>query len=165
MSTVDENIEVIVSPKKIKTVPGKLGTVITEEEFSTLEKMLRSSDTGDHRMAQAILNQCDVQKSIYWIWRLTKDYNSHKMVYLRTKASREFNKESNLFPISYMKATEFAFHLIDKQWITPEIYQYLKSEILHELKLRTQNSNFYDLHITIKETYKELDSNHILTQR
>jgi hypothetical protein len=146
-----------------KTAPAKVGTVLTSQEYETLNKMLSSNDEGDHRMAQAILNQCDVQKSIYWIWKLSKKHASD-MVYLRTKASRDFNKESNLFPISWQKATAFALGLIAKNWLTEEIYQYLKPEIMDELVARNKEANFYDIHITIKEEYKEYDPEHTLVK-
>lgn len=144
-----------------KTVPAKVGTVLTSHEYETLDKMLSSRDEGDHRMAQAILNQCDVQKSIYWIWKLSKK-NSSNMVYLRTKASRDFRDATDLFSISWQKATAFALGLITKKWLTEEIYQYLKPEIMDELVKRNKDANFYEIHITIKEEYKEYDPNHTL---
>lgn len=139
-----------------KAVPAKVGTVLTEQEFLTLEKMLSSKDEGDHRMAQAILNQCDVQASIYWIWKLSKQRASN-MVYLRTKASREFSKEANLFPISWQKATGFALGLIEKKWLTEEIYQRLKPEIMDEMVQRNKDNNFYEVHLVIKDKYREYD--------
>ncbi len=145
-----------------KTAPAKVGTVLTSHEYDTLNKMLSSNDQGDHKVAQAILNQCDVQKSIYWIWKLSKGNKSSRMVYLRTKASREFEKTANLFHISYQKATAFAFGLIQKNWLTEEIYQYLKPEIMDELVARNKEANFYDIHITIKDQYKEYDPEHTL---
>lgn len=148
---------------KKKTAPAKVGTVLTEHEYSTLQKMLASKDPEDHTMAQAILNQCDVPKSIYWIWKLARNYSS-QMVYMRTKASREFSRESGLFEIAWMKATFFALRLIKKGQLTPEIYQHLKPEILDELASRNSANNFYDMHITIKDEYKEFDPDHILTK-
>lgn len=146
-----------------KTVPAKVGTVLTEQEYSTLYKMVASSDEGDHRMAQALLNQCDIQKSIYWIWRLSKP-NANNMVYLRTKASREFAKSSDLFNISWMKATAFALHLIKTKWLTEEIYQRLKPEIMDEMAERNKNGNFYEVHLVIKEQYREYDPESTLTK-
>lgn len=157
MPTVDENIEVT-SPKKkkVKTVPAKVGTVITEQEFTTLDKMLRSNDHGDHTMAQAILNGCNIKESIYWIWRLSKQ-SANNMVYLRTKASREFRDASGLFTISWMKSTAFAMWLHAKGWMTPEIYSRIKPKILEELRKRNESENLYDIHVTIKDQYKQYD--------
>lgn len=166
MSTVDENIEVVISPvNKVKTVPAKLGTVLTENEYNTLRTMLKSSDHENHRMAQAILNQCDVKTSIYWIWKLAKgDSCSHRMVYLRTKASRDFRDECNLFDISYIKATEFALKMYEKKWMTPEMYKLLKPQILDELTTRNEKSNLYNVHVTIKDKFLEYDQEDKLTQ-
>lgn len=156
MPTVDGNIEVKTKKKKVKTVPAKLGTVITEQEFNTLDNMLRSKDQGDHRMAQAILNQCDIQKSIYWIWKLAK-HSSSNMVYLRTKASREFQVSAKLFEIAWMKPTDFAIHLHKKGWLTIEIFARLKPGILDELTQRNKGKNLYDMHATLKDELKQYD--------
>lgn len=146
-----------------KTVPGKLGTVLTEHEYETLDKMLCSKDEGDHRMAQAILNQCDVKASIYWIWKLARK-NASKMVYLRTKASRVFQVEAELFSIAYKKATAFALAMHAKQWLTPEIYVRIKPEILDELVARNKESNLYNIHVTIKYPFLDYDQEDKLLQ-
>lgn len=146
----------VTNKKKVKSVPTKVGTVLTESEYETLDKMLKSSDEGDHRVAQAILNQCNIKESIYWIWCLSKQL-SNRMVYLRTKSSREFRDQSKLFAISWMKPTAFALHLHIKGWMTEEIYQRLKPGILDELVNRNRNDNFYDIHVTIKDQYKQYD--------
>lgn len=146
-----------------KTVPAKVGTVLTEHEYDTLNKMLKSKDPADHTMAQAILNQCDIPKSIYWIWKLAKQGNSTRMVYLRTKASRDFSSFSMLFSISNRKATSFALLLVEKKWLTEEMYQRLKPEILDELAARNKEMNFYEIYIDIKETYSQFDPESALT--
>lgn len=148
--------------KQKKKVPGKLGTVLTQTEFETVHKMICSHDQGDHRMAQAILNQCDIQKSIYWIWKISKG-RAANMVYLRTVASREFEKETQLFKITWMKATQFGFYLHEKGWLTQEIYQFLKPEILEELGSRSSYQNFYQINIVIKDDYREFDPQSVLT--
>jgi len=145
----------------LEAVPTKVGTVLTEHEYNTLESMLSSKDKENHTMAQHILNQCDIKASIYWIWKLAYGrsgwHHASTMVYLRTKASREFRDSSSLFDIARKRPTDFAFWLITKKWMTTEIYQYLKPRILDELVARNKNDNFYDMHVTIKETYQELD--------
>ena len=146
-----------------KTVPGKLGTVLTEHEYETLNKMLHSSDEGDHKMAQAILNQCDVKASIYWIWKLARK-KANNMVYLRTKASRVFQKEADLFSIAYIKATKFALLMHRKGWLTPEIYVRIKPEILEELIDRNKENNLYNIYVTIKDEFLEYDQEDKLLQ-
>lgn len=162
MSTVDENIEVTVKLKKDKIVPAKVGTILTEVEYDTLNKMLHSKDPGDHTMAQQLLNQCDIQQSIYWIWKLGQR-NANRMVYLRTKASRAFAEESCLFEIAWLSHTRFALHLIKKGWMTSEIYLRLKEGIIEDLRDKNKNDTLYDILITIRPEIKQFDPEDTLT--
>ncbi len=104
-------------------------------------------------MAQLILNTCDIQKSIYWIWKLAR-HGSHNMVNLRTKASRSFRDKSQLFYIAHLTSTRFANHLAGKDWLTSEIYQTLEEEIIKEAANKVSNV-FYDVELTIKDKYKD----------
>jgi len=129
-------------------------TILTEDTYNTLYGMLRSNDEGNHRMAQAILNQLKIQESIYFIWKLAK-HHSYKMVYLRTKASRKFVEDTNLWRLERLDETEFAEYLDNRKWLTLELYQLLITDIVDHLRIKN-NSRFYDFHITIKEEYKHL---------
>ena len=90
-----------------------VGTVLTEKEYETLRLMIRSADEADQLVAQHLVNGCDIQTSIYWLWRVSKN-GAYKMVNLRTKASREFQEACNLFNISSMNEEQFAEWLIKK---------------------------------------------------
>ena len=47
-------------------------TILTIDTAKTIADMLMSKDPADHLMAQLILVQVDVQKSIYWLWQLAQ---------------------------------------------------------------------------------------------
>lgn len=128
--------------------------IIDEEKAKSLALMLMSRDTADHKMAQLILNTCDIEKSIYWIWKLSRQA-SNIMVNLRTKAGRNFKEHSRLFLISTKAERPFAEFLNSQGWLTPEIYQYLEQEIL-ERNLSQASNTFYNVSITIKDEYKHL---------
>ena len=135
------------------------GTVITEHEYKTLLGMLKSTDEQNHKVAQLLLNGCDVEKSIYWIWKLTCEGSwtiTNRMVYLRTKASREFRDKCNLFVISNQDSESFAKWLLEKDWLTTEIFQYLRESIIKDLKGQC-NNQFFDLYTTIKGEYAQYD--------
>jgi hypothetical protein len=78
------------------------------------------------------------------------------MVNLRTKASRKFRDETNLFYISYTNNYEFVKWLDGKGWLTTEIFQSLKPQIITQLKAR-DNHKFYKLSFEVKDEYKHLD--------
>lgn len=146
--------------KVITASPVKGEAVVLNQEISeSLVKMLNSNDEADHKMAQLILNTCDIEKSIYWIWLLSrKSWYTSRMVNLRTKASRNFRDHSRLFHIAQKSERPFAEFLDSQGWLTPEIYQKLEEEIVE--RTETQCSNrFYDVVITVKEKYKHLALN------
>lgn len=138
--------------------------VLNKDTATTLTSMLKSKDEGDHKMAQLILNQVDVEKSIYWIWKITRDihWQTNNMVNLRTKASRKFRDDTNLFAIANKNAGEFSKWLLDKQWMTPEIYSYLRADIVADIQYKVKgfsSCKMFDFTIELKEEYKHLDPN------
>jgi hypothetical protein len=132
--------------------------ILNEETAKSLAAMLNSRDEADHKIAQLILNTCDIEKSIYWIWRLSRSYHTSRMVNLRTKASRAFRDHSRLFHICQKAERPFAEFLVTQGWLTPEIYQKLEEEIL-ERTLKQATNTFYDVPIKIKDKYKHLALN------
>jgi hypothetical protein len=135
---------------------GAVAPVLDEETYNTLRGMLNSNDEGNHKMAQLILNTCDIGKSIYWIWRLSTRY-CHNMVNLRTKASRSFRDKSSLFYIASCGDTRFAKWLVSKkpEWMTVEIYQRLEETIVRDVASQSKNE-FYDVEVKVKDKYKHL---------
>jgi hypothetical protein len=146
--------------KVITASPVKGEAVVLNEEIGqSLAKMLGSNDEADWKMAQLILNTCDIEKSIYWIWQLSrKSWYANRMVNLRTKASRNFRDQSRLFHISQKSERPFAEFLNTQGWLTPEIYQKLEEEIIERIETQCSNT-FYDVVITVKEKYKHLALN------
>lgn len=137
-------------------------TILTEETFERLKSMLESKDEGNHKMAQLIINQLDVRANIYDIWRLAKN-NASKMVNLRTKASRAFRDECNLFGLCYANVREFAVWLESKGWLNPELYQRLCLPIKKHIN-KNHSHPFYEFSIEIKPEYKHLDPSDQLTK-
>lgn len=135
---------------------GAVAPVLDEETYNTLKGMLNSNDEGNHKMAQLILNTCDIGKSIYWIWKLGRHYN-YRMVNLRTKASRSFRDKCDLFYLSSCGDTRFAKWLISTkpEWMTAEIYQRLEETIVMDVVNQSRNQ-FYDVEIKVKDKYKHL---------
>jgi len=148
---IEKYVPVVATPLK----DGEAAPILDEEKFNTLLGMLKSGDEGNHKIAQLILNTCDIQKSIYWIWRLIKTAGHWNMVNLRTKASRAFRDKSELFNISNKSHLSFAEWLTYKDWMTPENYQKLEDEILNTLA-RQHTNKFYDVTISIRDKYKHL---------
>jgi hypothetical protein len=149
-------------------VPVIAGTTVLDDQSCTrLLQMLKSTDEGDHKIAQLILNQVNIQHSIYWIWYLSRRGWSvgQNMVNLRTKASRKFRDDSSLFSLSNMNESEFINHLNTKSWLTPEIFQKLMSQVHRDIVFKIKGitcSKFYNYTMELKPEYKHLDpSDHL----
>lgn len=128
--------------------------IIDEESFNTLRGMLRSSDKDDWTMAQMILTKCNVEKSIYYIWLLSRKCYVHNMVNLRTKAGRKFRDDTNLFSLCGYNEEILLKYLVNKDWVTKEIFQKLIPEITKSVNSRTFNQ-FFDVSLTLKDDYKK----------
>lgn len=137
---------------------GAAPIVLDEEMCKGLMSLLASDDDENIKLAQFTLNTCDIQKSIFYLWQLARKYR-YRMVNLRTKASRYLQTTADLPSIARMKETDFAEWLIDKDWMTQEIFQVLESHILNSLKDQCDNQ-YYDVTVKLKEEYKHLTPNH-----
>ncbi len=138
-------------------------SILNEEKYRRLDSMFSSKDPGDHKMGQLILNEVNVQESIYWIWLLTRRH-VNRMVNLRTKDSRALRDACEIFKLSYSKETEFGNWLIKKGWMTPEIFSKLKPGIQGETKNHIRDHEFFDFSIELKQDKKYLDSTDTLTR-
>jgi hypothetical protein len=145
------------------TVPVIAGTtVLDEHSYETLRHILNSNDEGDHKMAQLILNQINIEKSIYWIWKLSRQgwSTSQRMVNLRTKASRQFRDDSDLFKLASMGESSLIEYLKKKGWLTPEIFQKLVTKMNSDLVFRLKGiscAQFYNFTMELKPEFKELN--------
>lgn len=146
-----------------KEASTDVSTVIDENLYERLDGMFGSGDPADHKMGQLIINKVDVQKSIYWIWRLAKTHRD-RLVNLRTKDSRAFRDASGLFAIMHAGETEFGNHLIRKGWMTPEIFQKLKGKLKKDIKNVVERDVFYEFSIELKPHNKHLDPDDELTK-
>ena len=146
-----------------QTVPVIAGTtVLNEQTYERISQMLASTDEGDHKMAQLILNQVNIQLSIYWLWQLARKgwWITQRMVNLRTKASRQFRDDTSLFALSTMGESSFIDHLNKKDWLTPEIFQKLMTKLNSDIVFRLNGitcSKFYNFTMELKPEFKHLN--------
>lgn len=137
-------------------------SILNEETYQSLYKMLNSNNPEDHVMAQQILVRVNVEKSIYWIYKLASTYYTARMVNLRTKLGRQFRDSSNLFVLGGMIPVRFLRHIDSKGWLTPEIFQRVEQDVIKDYKkniLQLTATNFYDVTIKIKDQYVSLANN------
>lgn len=133
-------------------------SVLKEDGYKRLGDLLTSSDSENHVLAQVLLTKLDIGKSIYYIWLLCRRYKRcHLMVNLRTKAGRKFRDDTDLFRLQNMGAYAFAEWINRKGWLTKEVYNLVKEDVL--LGFTSQSPNiFFDMYFVIKDEFAHLDS-------
>ncbi|MBK7819404.1 MAG: hypothetical protein IPJ60_19085 [Sphingobacteriaceae bacterium] len=62
-----------------------------------------------------------------------------------------------------MSGTCFAISLINKGWMTSEIYLRLKEVILEDLRHKNEKNTLYDIHVIIRPEIKHFDLDDTLT--
>lgn len=154
MEETKEYVAEVATPLK----DGEAAIILDEERYTTLLRMLQSRDEADHKMAQLVLNTCDIGKSIYWIWQLARLGYSNQMVNLRTKASRYLRDKSCLFQISGKSPLSFAEFCNKRGWLTSEIYYKLEDKIVDSVHQQFKNT-FYNVDFQIKSQYEHLPMN------
>lgn len=143
-----------------KTASPVIGeaVILDAESTKALYTMFKSNDLADHKIGQLILNTCDVEKSIYYIWQLARSLDPTRMVNLRTKASRNFRDQARLFFICQKGPRNFSEFLTTQGWNTPEIFKKLEDDVIIGTIGQCRNK-YYDVTLTIKEEYKHLALN------
>jgi hypothetical protein len=153
--TVTENIEL--EEKSDLYLLEEDPTILNAEKYETILRMLTSKDVADHTIAQLLLNNCNVNKSILWIWKLAKSGYSSRMVNLRTKASRKFRDDSRLFHIANKNAYLFVSYLKTQELLTSEIFMFLKDDLINHVERQCSN-NFFVTSFTLNDDYKQFDT-------
>lgn len=152
----------IIDEKLMAKLSGN-NVIIDEDSFVSLRDMLKSSDQENHTVARKILYECDIDNSLYYIWKLAKSgcfWNMHEN---RTKLGREFVGKTKLYQLHNMSAKKFLAEVESRKLLTKEIFTNLRQELIedveHNLK-RVGVHNLVDINFKFNDTYSQyVDSN------
>ena len=133
-------------------VPTK--KIIDEELYEKLKAMFHSSDKGNYPIAEQILITCDIEKSIYYMWKLLKGDGVIYKLNRRLKAIRNFLSNEHIRNISYKSHYNFTLYLKMKKLLTPEIWTILEPDVTKVVKLKCVN-DFYDVELKLRDLYAE----------
>lgn len=152
----------IIDEKLMAKLSGN-NVIIDEDSFVSLRDMLKSSDQENHTVARKILYECDIDNSLYYIWKLTKAHCFWQMHENRTKLGREFVSKTKLYQLHNMSAKKFLSEVESRKLLTKEIFTNLRQELIedveHNLK-RVGVHNLVDISFKFNDTYSQyIDSN------
>ena len=131
-------------------VPTK--KIMDKELYEKLKDMFHSSDKGNYPIAEQILIACDVEKSIYYMWKLLKGDGIIYKLNRRLKAIRNFLSNEHINAISYKSHYNFVLYIKMKKLLTPEIWTIVEPDITEVVKLKCVN-DFYDVELKLRDLY------------
>lgn len=127
--------------------------IIDKDVYERLRQMFRSGDAENYTIGQAILNGCDIDKSIFWIRMLSLEFYNDKLINNRTKASKSFEVKSNINDIRNMDSMKFFTYLIKNELLTEFMWVMLTEEIKRHYKI-ISNNDFYNVEFKLKPKYE-----------
>lgn len=131
-------------------VPTK--RIMDKELYEKLKDMFYSSDKGNYPIAEQILIDCDIEKSIYYMWKLLKNDGIIYKLNRRLKKIRNFIDMPHIRAISYKSLYNFVFYIKTEKLLTPEIWTIVESDITKMVKLKCVN-DFYDVELKLRDLY------------
>lgn len=137
-----------------------INTPLDKEAYHTLNGMF-GAEEADKMMARKILFDCDIPRSKYWIWKLSKNHRWN-MTCNRSKLGKNFQETCDWSTLKIMDHEEILEHLYSTDQLTTEIFAELKVQFLEDIT-KALNKNMqnivYDANsvLSINEKYKPFD--------
>ena len=125
--------------------------IMDQELYERVNGMLSSSDKEHWPIAEDILMTVDVDKSIYWMWKLIR--NHWWRFNRRRKAVREkITQHDVLCRIVSRNEHSFAEYLAREGRMTEEIWNRLYPEIIKHMNYKTANP-WFDVELKMKKLW------------
>jgi hypothetical protein len=125
--------------------------IMDKELYDKIHAMLSSSDKEHWPIAEDILFTVDMEKSIYWMWKLSR---AHWWRFnRRRKAVREKLVQHPLLGRVAVKGEYFfAEYLVNNGLMTEEIWSYLYPSIKQTVETKSKNV-FFDIEFKMKKLW------------
>ncbi len=95
---------------------------LDEDSYKSVLDMLGSKDESNHKMGAEILANCDIEKSLFWIWKLAREKQWVISGLSRFKNIRLFIRMSKWSELGRMDSEEFAEYLHKRNMLTKEYF-------------------------------------------
>lgn len=128
--------------------------VIDKDNYETISNMLGSGDPTNQLTAIEIISNCDIDNSLYYLWKLIKNYSDKMDNFRRNKNFRLFRERVNYGVMMFRSEKTILPFLESKGVLTAEIYQELIKEIVRIYK-RQNISELFDVTLVPSEKYKK----------
>ena len=128
-------------------------SVIDEYTYDSVDSMLDSDDEESNIMGAEILANCNVSKSMFYIWKLARKYYS-RITSVHTKNIRLFEEQSELRVLYNLDEEHFIEHLHQKGLLTKEYFDLLIANASKNYNV-TLNTSVFQIVVTPSDKYRE----------
>lgn len=150
----------VISENSIFEKIGK-PVILDEEVYQSIYDYFNSEDEGNQKMGSEILSNCDIDKSLYWIWTLAREKQHVLNSQSRFKNIRLFKSMSRWNDLAAMSEEDFIEYMFDKGLLTKEYFEKLWP-IVARSYTKTLNSSIMTVSMEPSEKYKEFGGQKIL---
>jgi len=126
-----------------------------KDTYRSIDQMLRSSNGDDTNIAVELLCGCNLDDSVYHTWKLAYEYGSKVRNNGRSKNKSFFMDQSDWETLEDLDPMEFAQYLMDKDELTPEIFDKLEEDIKKKA-MENWDHDVYDIQLVLKPKYQAI---------
>ena len=125
--------------------------IMDQELYERVNGMLSSSDREHWPIAEDILMTIDVDKSIYWMWKIMR--NHWWRFNRRRKAVREKITQQRILQIIVSKTDHwFADWLVKEKRMTEEIWNLMYPSVMKFMQSKVENP-WFDVELKMKKLW------------
>ena len=125
--------------------------IMDQELYERVNGMLSSSDKEHYPIAEDILMTVDVDKSIYWMWKIVR--NHWWRFNRRRKAVREKITQQRTLQIIVSKTDHwFADWLVKEKRMTEEIWNLMYPSVMKFMQSKVENP-WFDVELKMKKLW------------
>lgn len=125
--------------------------IMDQELYQRIDGMLSSSDKEHWPIAEDILMTIDVDKSIYWMWKIMR--NHWWRFNRRRKAVREKITQQRILCIIVSKTDHwFADWLVKEKRMTEEIWNLMYPSVMKFMQSKVENP-WFDVELKMKKLW------------
>ena len=127
--------------------------IVDEGVYEGIVSMFSSSDSSNYDVARELLANCDISKSIFYIWKLSKQF-SYQLYNSRMKNIKLFVERSAWKKLYSMSEEEFIEYMYENDYLTKEFYIELVKMAAKKYE-NTLKSPVFKMKIEPSDKYKE----------
>ncbi len=127
---------------------------LDEDSYQSLKSMLESKDADNHKVSADILANCDIEKSMFWLWKLARKHSYDVGKYSQWKNIRLFMEKSNWYSLSGMNSEGFIKFMHTRGLLTAENFDVLIKDAA-ELYRGSLSTNLFNMVLTPVSKYRD----------